>query len=138
MVQLADVYRQLLSPMDKTLKGWERGTGFKAKVGRWFRMGPVPPGQIETLIKNFNLMFMAYWPLFQRAWGPTYKRLFEMDMAPGKLFQIFARHRWLLLGWFGTTLIVDMNNDKMISRDPDYLMSYMSKYGLRYPAHNSL
>lgn len=137
MVQLQDVYRYLLSPVANRLKDWEAGTGFKAKLGRWFRIGKAPVGVFESWAKAVNIWYMQLFLFTQRPVGPLYKRLFEFDMHPTKGVFLFARHRYILLFWLGNTFVEDINAVKVTSRNSDYLQYYIEKYKRFFP-HNSL
>jgi hypothetical protein len=137
MVQIQDVYRFLLGPVERKFKIWETGTGFKAKVGRWLRIGKAPVGVFESWAKAFNTWYMMLYMLTQRPVGPLYKRLFEFDMQPTKGLYLFARHRYILLFWLGNTFMEDVNAIKVYSKNSDYLQFYMDKYKRFFP-HNSL
>lgn len=137
MVLIQDVYRYLLRPLERTLKTWEQGSGFKSKLGRLFRIGSVGPGVIETIGKLMNNYYMWLFYVTQRPWGPLYKRLFEFDMHPTKFTYPFFTHGWILLVWFGNNFVEDVYNERMVSSNPDYLQYYVRKYNRLLP-HNIL
>lgn len=128
MVLVQDVLRQLFTPVDRTLKSWEKSSGMKAKIGKIFRMGNTGPGVFETLAKFMNNYYMWLFFLLQRPWGPLYKRIFEFDMHPTKLTFPFLTHGWILAGWFGTNFVEDEFNPSMIVNNPDYVGYYATRY----------
>ena len=134
---IQDVFRYLLSPVERTLKRWESGTGLKSSIGKFFRMGNRGPGTIESMGKMLSNYYMWVFYVTQRPWGPLYKRLMEYDMHPTKLTFPFFTHGWILLVWFGNNFVDDVFNDKMVERNPDYLSYYMRKYN-RLFQHNIL
>mmetsp|Transcript_27966 Transcript_27966/g.5102 ORF Transcript_27966/g.5102 Transcript_27966/m.5102 type:complete len:98 (+) Transcript_27966:221-514(+) len=58
-------------------------------------------------------------------------------MHPTKFTLLFARHRLILLFWFGHYFIDDLNYESMMARNPDHLLYYMNKYQRLFP-RNSL
>ncbi|CAG9319644.1 unnamed protein product [Blepharisma stoltei] len=133
MVLISEVYRYLLSPVEKTFKSWEGAAGMKGKIGRWFRIGRVPLPIIESWGRVFNTLYMMIYTMTQRPWGPLYKRLFEMDMHPGKFYYIFARHRLILFFWFGHTFIYDYNMMSSMKNNSDHLAYFNAKYSRKFP-----
>lgn len=75
---------------------------------------------------------MIVFTFTQRPWGPLYKRLFEMDQHPGKLYFPFARHRLILLFWLGNTFNEDFNHRAMMQKNEDYLLHFNHKYNRRF------
>ncbi len=57
MVQIQDVLRYILRPVERKFRGWEAGPGFKGKLGRWFRIGKAPTNVIEALAKCGNTLY---------------------------------------------------------------------------------
>ena len=137
MVQVQEVLRHLLRPLEHKFKVWEAAPGFKGKLGRWFRIGKVPTGVVESWSKALGQLYMMLYMFTQRPWGPLYKRLFEFDMHPAKFTYPFARHRWILFFWFGHTFLEDYNHVNTMAKDQDYLLYYIFKYSRQLP-RNSL
>jgi hypothetical protein len=137
MVLIQDVLRYFLSPLENRLKAWEAGSGFKAKIGKIFRMGSTGPGVFETLGKQFNNYWMFMFFITQRPWGPLYKRLFEFDMHPTKITFPFFTYGWILAGWLGNNFVEDTYNSKMVANDPDYVHYWVKRYNRALP-HNIL
>ena len=133
MVLIQDVYRYLLSPVEKTLKTWEAGPGLKSKIGRFFRIGKVGPGVFESIAKILNNYYMYLFFITQRPWGPLYTRLMEFDMHPTKITFPFFTHGAILGIWFGHNFVQDVYNERLVERDPDYVSYYMKKYNRILP-----
>ena len=133
MVQIQDLLRYALRPVETRFKQWETGTGFKAMMARIFRIGKAPPGFVESFAKAMNTYYMILYTLTQRSWGPLYKRIFEYDMHPTKLLFAFTRHRFILLFWFGHTFVDDQAYEKVMVHNNDYLAYYMYKYQRVFP-----
>jgi hypothetical protein len=135
MVVVQDVLRYLLTPVEKTLKRWEAGTGLKSSIGKVFRIGSTGEGVLEGLVKLFNNYYMWLVYIAQRPWGPLYKRLFEFDMHPTKVTFAFFTHGWIFMAWFGHSFLKDTYNEKSIVQDSDFLAYYMKKYNRILPTN---
>lgn len=128
MVIIQDVFRYLLGPVEKRFKVWETTGGFKGKFAKFFRIGKVSPGVLETFAKFLNSYYMWLHFIAQRPWGPLYKRILEFDMHPTKLSMFFYTHLWFYGFWFGHRFIEDTYNPVSSANDHDYLLHYMNKY----------
>ena len=137
MVLVQDVLRYFLSPVERTFRKWEAGTGVKSKIARIFRIGNTGPGTFETMLKMMNNYYMWLFYIAQRPWGPLYKRIFEFDMHPTKITFPFFTHTWILLFWFGHSFVDDQYNERMVQNNSDYLAYYVAKYQRLLP-HNAL
>lgn len=134
MVQLQEVYRYILRPVELRMREWEKKPGLKGKLSRIFRIGKAPPSWADSLAKISNYIYMKLIMFTHRPWGPVYKRLFEFDINPGRLLFLFCRHRGIYFFWFGNYFLVeDQNYIGMMSKDPDYLAYYTVRYHRIFP-----
>lgn len=134
MVQLQDVYRYLLRPVETRFRAWEEKPGMKGKLAKMFRIGKAPRGFFEAVGKVWNNYYMMLIMFTHRPWGPVYKRLFEFDINPGRGLFLFCRHRWIYGFWFSNYFMMeDENNANMMSRNPDYLLYYIEGYSRILP-----
>lgn len=129
MVIIQDVYRYLLGPVERRFKVWEAAGGFKGKFAKFFRIGKVSPGVIESVFKYFNSYYMWLHFVAQRSWGPLYKRVLEFDMHPTKVSGFFYTHLWFYAFWFCHRFTGEDNySSDLTENSDDYLSYYVKRY----------